>query len=357
METLMGLESISLIPADIPNLGNPDVGKVNFNVVNHEDGSQSLPIFTAPMPSVVDENNYQVFMKKGIRPTLSRTEDLNMRLDGCQYIMTSFTLGEIRQHFLASKRVSDKLLRICIDSGNGHDAEVLNVAVDLRRVYGNQVCIMAGNIGNPKMYVEYCKTGIDYARVGLGSGSLVNYEKYGFYYPMASLLIDINGTRKVSCAGLKQTKVVADGNITGPVDIVKAMALGADYVMMGRAFAKLAEAAGPVVSKQADGKAPIELTNSAVAQMDKIELREKKVQRLYTALSMYDPPVNPTSYDIYHNFRRPGEVRDEWVTVNSNLQFWLMDFYDVAQHAFTMSRALNWNEYKTNIRYVKTYNG
>ena len=352
----MGLENISLIPADIPNYGNPDVGKVNFNVVNHEDGSQSLPIFTAPMPSVVDENNYQLFMKKGIRPMLSRVEDLNMRLDGCQYIMTSFTLGEIRQHFLSSKRVSDKLLRISIDSGDGHDIEVLNVAVDLRRVYGNQVCIMAGNIGNPKLYLDYCKAGIDYARVGIGTGSLVNNERYGFYYPMASLLIDINGVRKVSATGLKQTKVIADGGITGSVDIVKALALGADYVMIGRAFAKLAEASGPVQSKQ-DGKTPIELNVSAVAQMDRIELREKKVQRLYTALSLYDPPVNPTSYDITHNFRRPSEVRDEWVTVNSNLQAWLMEFYDVAQYAFTMGRAMSWAEYKTNIRYVKTYNG
>lgn len=350
LEQLLELENISLIPADTPNNGNSD--KVNFNVVNHEDNSVTLPIFTSPMATVVNGSNYQAFFNKGIRPILAKTEDLGYRLEGCQYIFAAFTLREVQECFLANKRLSDKLFRICIENGNGHDAEILNVAIALRRMYGNQVCIMTGNIGNPKIYIDYCKAGIDYARVGLGSGSLVNNDFYGFYYPMASLLIDILGVKNTACTGLKHTKIIADGGITTPVDIIKAMALGADYVMMGRGLAKLAEAAGPVISKQKDGT-QVDLSQGAVAGMGKAELREKHVMRLYSAQALYDPQERPNTYDIIHNIRRSSEVKDEWINVTTNLQSWFLDLYDVFQNAFLLGRALTWNEYKTNIKFVR----
>ena len=349
LEQLLELENISLIPADTPNNGNSD--KMNFNVVNHEDNSISLPIFTAPMETVISGNNYQAFFNKGIRPILSRTEELNYRLEGCQYIFAAFTLREIQECFLSSKRVSDKLFRVCIENGNGHDVEILNVAANLRRMYGNQICIMAGNIGNPKIYIDYCKAGIDYARVGLGSGSLVNHDVYGFYYPMASLLIDILGVKNTACTGLKHTKIIADGGILTPVDIIKAIALGADYVMMGKGLARLAEAAGPVASRQKEG-AQIELSQGAVANMGKAELREKHVIRLYSAQAMYDPSERPNAYDFIHNIRHSSEVKDEWVNVNTNLQSWLLDLYEIFQNAFLMGKALTWNEYKANIKFV-----
>lgn len=351
LEQLLELDNIRLIPADLPNNGISD--KVSFNVINHEDNSITLPIFTAPMSTVVSGSNYQAFFNKGIRPVLAKSEDLRYRLEGCQYIFAAFTLREIQENFLSSKRVSDKLFRICIENGNGHDAEILNVSIALRRLYGNQVCIMAGNIGNPKIYIDYCKAGIDYARVGLGSGSLVNEDVYGFHYPMASLLIDTLGVRNTACTGLKHTKIIADGGILTPVDIIKAMALGADYVMMGRGLAKLAEASGPVVSEQKDGT-KIDLNQGTVATMGKAELREKKVKRLYSAQAMYDPVERPNAYDIVHNIRRSSEVRDEWVNVTTNLQSWFLDLFDVFQNAFLLGRASNWTDYKSNIKFVNT---
>lgn len=353
LEQLLELDNICLIPADTPNNGNSE--KVNFNVVNHEDNTLSLPIFTAPMATVVNGNNYQAFYNKGIRTVLAKTEDLNYRLEGCQYIFAAFTLREIQEYFLSSKRISDKLFRVCIENGNGHDIEILNVSAALRRMYGNQICIMAGNIGNPKLYIDYCKAGIDYARVGLGSASLVNNEVYGFYYPMASLLIDIFGVRNTACTGLKHTKIIADGGISTPVDIIKAIAVGADYVMMGRGLAKLAEASGPVVSRPKEGT-QLDLSQGAVANMGKAELREKRVMRLYSAEAMYDPRERPNAYDIVHNIRRSSEVKDEWISVTSNLQSWLLDLYDVFQNAFLLGKATNWTEFKSNIKFVHVQN-
>lgn len=355
METLLELDQICLIPADTPNGGMLDATKVSFNVINSEDNSVSLPIFTAPLPSVISGNNYNTFYEKGIRPILPRTEDINYRLDGCQYIFAAFTLREIQQHFLSSKRVSNKLFRLCIETGNGHDMEILNVSVALKRLYGNQVCIMAGNIGNPKIYIDYCKAGIDYVRVGLGSSSLVNREVYGFYYPLASLLIDIIGVKNTACTGLRHAKIVADGGIAGPVDIVKAMALGADYVMMGKGLAKVAEAAGPGVIKTKDGQRE-EINKTALCGMSKLELREKRVQRIYAPISLYDNEEKRDPYDMAHLIKKSSDVAESWINVTTNLSMWLLDMYDVFQYAFLQGKAMNWTEYKSHIKFGKVIN-
>lgn len=356
LDTLLELENIGLIPADVPNYGNIE-SKINFFVNNHEDNSISLPIFTSPMNSVVSGNNgnYQAFLNKQIRPVLPLSDHINVRLEGCQYIFATFTLGEIQQYFLSGKRKSDKMFRICIETGNGHDSEILVVSASLKRIYGPQICIMAGNIGNPKVYVDYCKAGIDYARVGIGTGSLVNESRYGFHYPMASLLIDITGVKTVSCIGLRQTKIIADGGISSPVDIMKAIALGADYVMLGRSFAKLAEAAGNnVVSKSSKPGQPTEMLNvGEVARMTVQELRDKQVKRLYVSNSIANNNISLSEYDKLHTLYRPKEAREEWVSVTSNLQNWLAEFFDVAQYSFVLGKALNWTEYKNNIKFVR----
>ena len=352
MEKFLELDDIYLYPTDTTNFGNLGADKITNLVINEEENSQSLPIFTAPMASVVGGCNYQAFINRGIRPILPRTEDLGYRLEGCQYIFCAFTLREIQERFLSSKRISDKLFRVCIENGNGHDREIINVSRALKAMYGNQICIMAGNIGNPKLYIDYCKADIDYARVGLCSGTLAIPEVYGFHYPMASLLLDTMGVRNTSCIGLKtRTKIIADGGIITHVDIIKAMALGADYVMMGRGLVKLAEAAGPAISKTAEGKE--ELTYGAVSQMGKAELMERKVKRLYSAQDLYDPSITPNGYDIVHNIRRPEEAKEEWVNVTSNLHMWSLEFIDVVRNAFIYTRATNWKEFKANVKILR----
>jgi IMP dehydrogenase/GMP reductase len=211
---------------------------------------------------------------------------------------------------------------------------------------------MAGNIGNAKIYVDYCKAGIDYVRVGLASGSMVDPNAYGFHYPMASLLLDISGVKNTSCAGLRHTKIVADGGIITPVDILKAIALGADYVMIGRSFVKLAEAAGQAFVKEKDGQI-VNINPVSLAKMGKAEMIERNVQRIYAPISSYEQEKSPTQYDSLHSLRRISEATERTVRVVSTLQLWCLDMYDVFQNAFVLAKALTWKDYKTNIRFVK----
>lgn len=344
MERLLELSDIALIPGVI-NTGKDE--KRDFGVVDNSDGSVSLPIFTSPVDSIINMTNYRTWEKVGIKPVLPRTIPIQPRLEGCQFMFTAFSLREIEENFLArGKRQSQYQFHLCIDAGNGHDVAILQTASKLRQLYEGQVNIMAGNIGNAKIYPEYCKAGIDYVRAGMTSGSLcTTSDKYGFLVPLASLLLDIVGLRNTACIGLKQTKIIADGGIYTQADILKALAIGADYVMCGRVFVKILEAAGTVYRKvkTPDGQEILESVSQDIVKTG--TLKELKLKRYYMG--------NTTIEAAEKRGGKAGFVdsKSEWVEINTTLNSWLENLYDVFNYGFMMSGSKTWEEFRNNIRY------
>lgn len=358
MEKLLELEDIALYPNELNN--GYQLGKYNYGVLDDLDKTSSLPIFTSPSDSIVDKNTWRVWSKEGVRPVLPRTEDINIRLDGCQYIFAAFSLPEVKEHFISrGKRNSSNQFRVCIDCGNGADIEVFNVSQQLKKIYGPQINIMAGNIGNAKTYIDYCKAGIDYVRVGITSGSLVDTSRYGFYYPLAQLLIDIVGIKNTSCIGLKLTKIVADGGINNPVDILKCMALGADYVMCGRQFVRLIEAAGDIGRKnEKTDTYDIISKEEANRLLSELGPKDARLKRLYCGNTTYEIQAKRSGYSSVEDWIgeckiKPADSRTEWVAVTNTFKMWLSDMYDKFNYAFAMANAVDWKTYKQNIRYCK----
>ena len=343
MDKLLELSDIALIPSAVNN-GKED--KFDFGV-GDSDGTISLPIFTSPVDSIINMNNWRMWEKVGIKPVLPRTLPISPRLDGCQYMFAAFSIKEVEENFLArGKRNSQYQFHICIDAGNGHDIAILQTASKLRQVYEGQVNIMAGNIGNAKIYPEYCKATIDYVRAGMTGGSLCNtQDKYGFHTPLASLLLDITGLRNTACIGLKQTKVIADGGIYSHADILKALAIGADYVMCGRVFVKLLEASGTIYRKVVtpEGGEVLESVSQDIIKTG--TLKELKLKRYYMG--------NTTIEAVEKRGGKTGFIdsKSEWVEINNTLESWLRNLYDVFNYGFMMSGSKNWREFKDNIRY------
>ena len=213
-----------------------------------EDGM--LPLFTAPMNTVVSEDNFKLFEENHINAILPRTAPLDTRkFYSTKGRWAAYSLKEFSDVFCNE---DDKLptthkLKALIDVANGHMKIIFDLARKAKSIYGNDIILMGGNIANPKTYEEYARAGFDYVRCGIGGGcGCISSSQLGVHFPMASLIDEIATLKKEIEEDYRYLpKIIADGGVRNYRDIIKALSLGADYVMVGSVFAKMEESAAP----------------------------------------------------------------------------------------------------------------
>lgn len=206
------------------------------------------PVIAAPMASVISPENYKLFHEQGISCIIPRNIPLEERKKLCMEVICAFSLNEVEENFINNKYslLGDKL-HILIDIANGHMVKEIAIGKTLKELYGDNVILMGGNIANPQTYFLYNDAGFDFLRLGIGGGSqCITSTQLGVHYPMASLIGDtVELMRDKGIYFDKgRTKIIADGGINSFSDAIKCLALGADYVMMGKVFAKAKEACG-----------------------------------------------------------------------------------------------------------------
>ena len=245
-----------------------------------EDGM--LPIFTAPMSTVVDTQNYDLFYENHLFAILPRNIDWEIRKEWIyEGKWVAVSLSEF-EDFICDEanffqRPNDYRLRIVIDVANGHMKKIFKLSCIAKSIHGNRLEIMSGNIANPETYNKYCEAYIDYVRVGIGGGAgCITSSNTGIHDGIASLLNDINSYKTYrKRTGRFYTKVIADGGIRGYSDVIKALALGADYVMIGSLLAQTVESAAPIYKKNMIG-APANGPFSEVTTKDIRPLNDDK---------------------------------------------------------------------------------
>lgn len=146
---------------------------------------RKLPLFTAPMDTVVDLDNMKTFINNGIGVTLPRTiklkDFLNHNKKFKQYNNSNIfiSLGFEDLDFFGKQRYNAFNIgqHILIDVANGHLQKIIDYAKDIKK-YRPDIIIMVGNIGNPETYKWYAENDcVDYIRVGIGNGCFVAGSK------------------------------------------------------------------------------------------------------------------------------------------------------------------------------------
>ena len=243
------LADISIIPCELTDIESRK--ECNCMCESLEGTRETLPIVVAPMScNYTGLQDADIYASEGINVVIPRTIAFEERLKTCKTYMTAFSLKEaesILEYQFASGDWPEKIF-MCIDMANGHMKKQVDVGNKLREKFGKSLVLMGGNIANPKTIRHY--KNFDYLRVGIGGGAAcLTSTQTATHYSMASLISDIKKLQALE--GLRSPKIIADGGISGYSDAIKCLALGADYVMMGRVFTKAAlhgEAIGSDVS-------------------------------------------------------------------------------------------------------------
>lgn len=194
-----------------------------------------LPVMVSPMDTVVDENNYRLFESNDIPVCMPRGH--------YDYPNTfkSISLDEFETYvnwYVENENIPP--FKILVDIANGHIDKLHELCKKFVKNRKERTHIlMVGNVANPKTYKQLAKIGVDYVRVGIGGGSgCLTSANTGIHYPMASLIQECYQYKK---KGGYKTKIVADGGFRNYDDIIKAVMLGADYVMLGGILNKCLE--------------------------------------------------------------------------------------------------------------------
>jgi IMP dehydrogenase len=128
---------------------------------------------------------------------------------------------------------------IVVDSAHGHSDNVIHTVKQIRTLYPN-IGIIAGNIVTKEAALDLIQAGVDGVKVGIGPGSICTTRVIaGVGVPQITAIHEVYQATKNTVVSL-----IADGGIKYSGDITKAIAAGADCVMLGSMFAGTEEAPG-----------------------------------------------------------------------------------------------------------------
>lgn len=129
----------------------------------------------------------------------------------------------------------------CLDVAHAHAKYIGRTLKNMREILPDQ-CIMAGNVATYAGADYLASCGADIIKVGIGGGSVCSTRiKTGFGVPMLTSIKE--------CSRVDRS-LVADGGIRSAGDVVKALAFGADFVMLGGMFSGTRPTPGPVVTRE-----------------------------------------------------------------------------------------------------------
>ena len=128
---------------------------------------------------------------------------------------------------------------IVIDTAHGHSKKVLKILSKLKKIdYSIPLCV--GNIATGEAAKKLYNSGADIIKIGIGPGSICTTRMVaGIGVPQISAILEVKNALKN-----KKIKIISDGGIKFSGDIAKALAAGADAIMMGSIFAGTDESPG-----------------------------------------------------------------------------------------------------------------
>lgn len=135
---------------------------------------------------------------------------------------------------------------LCIDSSDGYSEWQRDTIQYLRKRYGTDIVVGAGNVVDREGFLYLVEAGADFIKVGIGGGSIcITREQKGIGRGQATSVIEVAKARDEYYRKTGEyIPICSDGGITQDYHMTLGLAMGADFLMMGRYFARFDEAPG-----------------------------------------------------------------------------------------------------------------
>ena len=197
----------------------------------------NLPVIASPMDTITESDMAIAMWEEGGLGIVHRYNTIKAQcslIDGALFASANAAaaIGTSGDYLERARALVGAGVRIlCVDVAHGHHILMKEALLDLRQVFGDAVHIMAGNVATLEGYNDLVDWGADSVRCNIGGGSICSTRiQTGHGVPGLQTIID--------CAQSdRRAPIIADGGIRNSGDIVKALAAGAHFVMLGSLLA------------------------------------------------------------------------------------------------------------------------
>lgn len=300
---------------------------------------KTLPLMTAPMDTVIDKNNLKYFLQENIVPVLPRIKDVNENYYSTSHFL-SYSMEQFTFVFLDNHINTTHKIYALIDVANGHMSKLYDIAKKAKKKYGDKLYLMVGNVAHPKAFLEYCEIGVDAVRIGIGNGNgcLTSYQT-GIGYSMGSLIKQCYEIRPKK----SKTKIIADGGFKKYSDIIKGLALGADYIMLGSILNKALESAGPTYKR--------EILDTWV-EIDQYSIEAK--QMFNSDIPLVKSFRGMSTKEVQKDWGKKVLTTSEGVVKKQNVEYtlngWTTNFKDYLRSAMSYTNSNNLEKFKGDVK-------
>ena len=229
----------------LPQYSSIIPAKTNINVDLSKNLNLKTPFLSSAMDTVTESRMAVAMAKNGGIGVIHRNLDIKKQSAEIKKVKkiglkVGAAIGTSKIELKRAKSLIDLGTDlIVIDTAHGHSSNVLKILNQIKK-FSNKITICVGNIATGEAAKTLYNSGADILKVGIGPGSICTTRMVaGIGVPQITALLNVK-----KAMNKKKVKIISDGGIKFSGDIIKAIAAGADAIMMGSIFAGTEESPG-----------------------------------------------------------------------------------------------------------------